>query len=495
MGKRRFDSEDAAQGGTARAGVVWSSASFAASRIVNFGTTAVLARLLVPREFGVVAAILIFITFAELISDVGMKAAVVYEQEQGGSARLDVAFTVNLLLACVLALLALVLAPATAAFFNLSEHVGLFRLAALNPLLIGLGNMHDAVLVRRLAFRRRMIPEVARSVVKAVTQVVLAVAGLGAAALIIGLLIGSVAWSASLWSLTGYSPRLRLERRPARELLRYGLPASAHQGLAVVIGRIDVMVIGRLLGERAIGLYSVAFRVPELIIEGMAWTVSQVAFPALSRKRVRNEAGVAEMTARIMRSQALYAFPVAAALAVLSPSVILVLFGSEWREAAGVLSGIAVATAIGALSFPLGDVFKAMARQRTLLIINLVSLPLMVGALVVASEGGIVAIAWTRVGTRLLFGAVMMVTAARSMNTHPRPLLMALGPGLGAALGVACGASVVRLSWPEEGLLPLLAGAAAAGVGGALALRLLSPATFRELSRPVVSRGKREGRA
>lgn len=474
-------------GGETRRGVAWSTATFVATRVVGFAATAALARLLTPDEFGVVAVILVFVAIVELTSDVGMKAAVVFEQERGLTPRLDVAFTLNLLLAAGLSGFGVACAPVVADFFNLGDRVDLFRLAALNPLLVGLGNVHDATLLRGLKFRRRMVPEVARTIVRSATQITLAVAGLGASALVVGVLAGSVAWSAVLWALTRYRPRLRLDRAVARELLRYGLPASALELLAVIGGRLDIVVIGRVLGDRVLGLYSLAYRVPELLIESVAWTVSRVAFPAFARERVRNEAGLSAMAAEMLRWQALYAAPVAAAMAVLAPPLIVVLFGETWREAAGVLSAIAVATAVGSMSYPVGDILKATGQQRILVFVNIAFLPLFAAGIILVAPHGIIAVAWVRVATRLLFGVAVTAAAARVVSVAPSALAVAMLPGLAAAAGAAAGAAAVRLAWPAESVVPLLAGSLAAGTGALLCLRLLAPAAYRD-ARALLSR-------
>ena len=481
------------RGGNLRRGVGWSTGAFLGARIVTFASTAVLARLLAPEEFGVVAAILVFIALIELTSDLGMKASVVYEQEEGFSRRLDVAFTLNLILAVALTVGGVLLAPVIAGFFHLGEHVDLFRVASLNPLFAALGNVHDAVMLRGLQFRRRALPEVGRAVVRAATQISLAAAGLGASALVIGLLAGTLAWALMLWSMTRYRPRPRMDRTAARELLRYGVPASALEFLAIISTRADVVIIGRLLGERVLGLYSLAFRVPELLIESVAWNVSRVAFPALARERVRDERGLSAMTAEILRWQALYALPVAAGLAVLSPALIVVLFGSAWREAAGVLSGIAFAAAIGSLALPIGDLLKATARQRALVLLNIVTLPVFVTAIVLVAEAGIVAVAWSRVGMRLLFGSAVVTIAARGVGIRPGQLARSLGPGLVTAFGLAAGAGAVRLAWPEETFVPLIAGGLAGAVGGAAALRLLAPKAFGDVQ--AIIRRRRAGKA
>src|SRR5687768_6642942 len=92
-------------------GLLWSGLGFAAGKLVTFVSILVLARLLAPSQFGVVAAITIFLALIELVSDLGMKAVVVYEQEEDLSDRVRVAFTVNLAFAVVLTGVGLVLAP------------------------------------------------------------------------------------------------------------------------------------------------------------------------------------------------------------------------------------------------------------------------------------------------------------------------------------------------------------------------------------------------
>src|SRR3712207_1184405 len=119
-------------------GLLWSGIAFAANKVLTFVTLLILARLLAPSEFGVVAAITVFLALIELISDLGMKAVVVYEQEEGVSDRVRTAFTVNLGFAAVLTGLGVLAAPLVAGFFRIEEHTDLFRLAMLNVMIAAL---------------------------------------------------------------------------------------------------------------------------------------------------------------------------------------------------------------------------------------------------------------------------------------------------------------------------------------------------------------------
>jgi PST family polysaccharide transporter len=459
-------------GANVRAGVVWSTVAFAGGRAATFLSTLVLARLLVPSEFGVVAAALVYLALIELASDLGMKATVVYEQEEGVTDRVQTAFTLNLLLAAGLSLVGLLLAPAVAGFFHAESETLLFRLAALNPLLTGLGNIQDGLLLRGMAFRRRTIPQVLRSVVRGVVGIALALGGAGAAALIAGFLAGTAAWVMCLWVMAPFRPTLRIDRAVARSMLAYGSGASLLEVIAVIGTRVDAVIVGRLLGPGSLGLYSVAQRVPELAIENVSWNVSIVAFPALARKRATDPAGLGRATLTLLRFSALYALPASAGLAIVAHPATVVLFSQRWSAASGVMAAVAVLSAFLAVSFPLGDVFKALGRQRVLVVLNVAMMPLLIAAMTAAAPAGIVAAAWARTAVAAANCLVITALAARSLGLSVREVLGALRPAAAATVGVAAGASAVVLAWPVSTVPALLGAVAAGGLAGAAALGL-----------------------
>ncbi|MFN8174370.1 MAG: oligosaccharide flippase family protein [Solirubrobacteraceae bacterium] len=482
-------------GSATRRGIAWSTTTFLAGKALTFVTTVVLARLLVPSEFGVVAAILIYLQLLELISDIGLAATVQYEQEKGITARVQTAFTLNLVLSVVLFAIGVAAAPLIAGFFHVSGDTDLFRLAALNLLLRGTANIHDALLLRDLAFNRRIVSQLSGQGARAIVSIALAVAGLGAASLVIGMLAGTVVWAVVVWAITGFRPNLTIQRSAVRPMITYGGGASALEVIAVISTRADVVTIGRVLGDTALGLYTIAYRIPELIIESIAWNVSIVAFPALARKRVSDEQGMAAAALKLARYQVLYAAPLAAGLAVLATPLIVVLFGTKWTEAGGVMSAIAVMVGVSSVAYPIGDVFKALGLQRVLVGLNLLQLPLLIAAIVLAADAGIVAVAWVRAAEMALYTGMIVAAATRVTSIRPGQVLSAMGPGAAAALGVVIGAGAVRLAWPEIAVGPLVAGVLAGALGGTLSLRLLAPSSFGEareqmveLLRPVVTR-------
>lgn len=474
--------EPAASGKSIGRGVLWSTLAFACGRALTFISLLVVARLVTPGEFGVVAAVLAYLAILELISDLGMRATVVYEQEHGITERVDVAFTLGAVIAALLTVVGVVLAPLVAGFFGVEEHTWLFRLAAANLLLGGLGNVHDGLLVRELAFKRRTVPLLARGAVRGIVTIGLAVAGVGAASLVFGLLAGSTARTALLWALAREHPRLRFDRAIARSMASYGTGAAALQLIAVLGGKLDVTIIGRVLGQHALGVYALAYRLPELVIESIAWNVSDVAFPALAARRGEGDTEAVTRTALgLVRWQVLYAIPVAIGMAVMAPSIVVVLFGEQWRSAAGVLVAISVAEIVEVAIFSFGDAFRAIGRQGAFIALQLLVVPLLGVFIVLAAPYGLTAVAWMRVADIALFGVGVVLLSRRFLGLRLGALAAAFAPGTVAGLGVLAGAGALRLAWPATTAPELAAGVVCGAAGAVLALRLAQPAVLGEL--------------
>lgn len=466
-----------------RRSLLWATVAVIASRAIGFVTLLVLTRLLAPDAFGTVAAITTFLALIQLGSDLGMQATVIYEQERGISERVHVAFTLNLVLAAGLTLIAVLIAPWVAAFFRVEGATDLFRLASLNLLLFGVGNIHDGLLLREMRFDRRVRPQIALGVVQAAVAIGLATAGLGAAAMVIGSLAGTAAWAATLWAMTAFRPRLVWRPAIARSMIGYGGAAAGLEVIAVLSSRADVLVVGRLLGDHALGLYTVAFRLPEILLANVAWTLSSVAFPALSRLRQRDGGDISGAVARMVGLLALYALPVAVTMALLATPLVAALFPEVWADAAPVLTAVALSVGINTVLFPLGDAGKAAGKQRTLLLLNLVHVPLMVGAMVFAAPWGIVGVAWAAVASALLFLAMFLVWARWSVGLDLGTIGRELRPALAATAGTVIGLGLLRGAWPHgDPWAVLMTGGAVAVGSAALGMRVFAPGSISTLA-------------
>jgi len=444
----------------------WQGFAFGLNRLLVFVTTLVLARLLISKDFGVVAAGMTVVLFFEIALDLGVGAAVVYEQDKGITSHIQTAFTLNLTAAASLTVVGVLVVPWLADFFHLPGHEWLFRALFLYLLIRGAGQVQDSVLRRDLRFGRRMWLDVTRGVIRAVVSIVLAGAGAGAWAMVVGLLTSELAATVLAWVLVPFRPTFRIEGGASRVLLRFGLVVLALKVVDAINLDADYLIVGNRLGAGALGYYTIGYRLPELLLLNVFWIVSSVAFPAYSKVRVSGSHSFSRAMLHTLQVLSLYAFPVGVGLALTARDLVVVLFGTRWLPAVGPMQMVALAAAFGSVGYASGDIYAARGRPGTLLKINAPVAVAMVTAMYVLAPRGITAVAAVHLAGSVGYALVRLHLANQLVGTTMRQTLIALRPALSAAAGLAGFALPLRLTLSTgPASLALLI---AAGTGGAL---------------------------
>jgi O-antigen/teichoic acid export membrane protein len=172
----------------------------------------------------------------------------------------------------VLTAVAVALAPLIARFFGAESHTILFRIAALDLLLTGLGNIHDAMLLRDMQLRLRMVPQLTGNLFRGVDDPD-GRRGFGATALVIGYVLGTGVWAVTLWIVKPFMPTFRIAHHAFRGVVTYGRWATVLALLAVFFQRVDTAVVGGTPGyARAGAVYRRAAH-SELIVGNVAWSL------------------------------------------------------------------------------------------------------------------------------------------------------------------------------------------------------------------------------
>jgi lipopolysaccharide exporter len=321
----------------------------------------------------------------------------------------------------------------------------------------GVASVPDAKLRRGMDFRRRLVPELAASIVKNGVAVGLAWAGVGVMSLVWGQLVGTLVQAVLYWALCGWRPRIGWDPWMARALLRYGVPSSLVAVFSVFIENIDYLVVGHRLGPEQLGYYSMAYRLPELSILAVCITASQVFFPAFSRLQ-HDLPRLQEVYLRAARYIATFTLPVGAAMMVLAPEIVLALFGPRWEASIPVLRLIAVFAAISSMSFHAGELYKATGRPGILNTLAVGEIILLFPVLWVAGGHSIVAVAWAMCAGAAGLTVARLLIAAHIIQLNRRDLAGAFVPGLLIALGVAILDWVAKqaVSLVEPGLRPVI---------------------------------------
>lgn len=472
---RSADQEGPSLSRLASRGAMWQSVSFFGGKVLLLAATVVLARVLTPKEFGLVSLALVVIGFLDVISDLGVSQALIYLD--ASRRRTDAALVATVVLGAAIALGLVLLAPVVGRQLHEPETVPLLRLLALSIFAGSLGVVPDTLLRKDLDFRRRVPVQLSLSATRGVLAIVLALAGFGVWALAIAQVAAQIVSSVVAWALVTYRPgrnAWRIGRAEMAELFRYGVPTAGSGLLSNLVLNVDYIIVGRVLGATQLGLYTLAFRVPEMLVVSVFQIVSSVTFPAYSQANKSLER-LRRAYLRVLRLQNTYGLLVSALLFVLAPLVITVVFGPEWKPSIHSMQALAVYAAFRSLGMGVVDLLKGIGRPNVALGIAAVRFVVVAVALALVASRGITAVSVTQAVAA--FGLMVMVqaVAGRSLRLSWTRLVGSYVPGFAAAAAAALVSQAVValtsmndiLTLVSAGLLGALAGAAVASLSAA----------------------------
>jgi PST family polysaccharide transporter len=446
-------------------------------RLLVLASTAILARLLSPSDFGLVALALMFMTLLDTVSDLGVGKALVIVGEDAVLERAETVFAISVAMGAVLTLVTAALGPVAAAFFHESELVAMFPVLGANFLLRSLGLTHYALAQKRIDFRSRTVAEGADVVLRGLTGIGLALAGAGAWSLVVGYLVGTAALTVTLWVLIPWRPKLRPRRAHVPGLLRFGGTLTAVDVATAVTLNVDYLFVGRVLGTNALGLYTLGFRLPELLIINLAIVASDVLFPAYA---ALGKEGIGRAYTSTLQYSLMIGLPLTAGLIVLAEPSILVLFGDRWRGAIDAMQVLALYGLSGTIGIPPGTAYKAIGRADVLLKLEIPRAGLLIGALFIFADEGIVAVAACQASVGMLFEVVSNCLAPRLLGVTPTRILAAVWRPLTATTGLVVVLLAVELLIQPH-LLALITGILLGGTTYICLLWLVARDALRRL--------------
>lgn len=389
----------------------WNYLIFALSKSSTLLMTVVVARLLDPTEFGLFALALLVANLFDYVKDLGIAAALVQNPREWNLLA-PTGLTLSVLFGVVASGVLAGTADLTAAALGHPELTGLIRVLAIALAISALSTIPAAWLRRSMNFSARLAPEALGALTKTGLTIGLAVAGYGVWSLVYGQLAAVVVMMVLYWLVARTRPRFALDRAVTRELVRFGVPVTAVTLLAYAIYNVDYLAVGKRLGASDLGLYTLAYRIPELVVLSLCVVVSEVLFSALSRLQHDRESLTAHYMEALVVVVALTA-PIGIGLAVTARPLVATLYGAEYAGSAPILSVLAVYTVVYSASFHAGDVFKAMGKPGVLTAINAGKLVVLVGPVWWAAGHSATLVAWALLATEAVHFVVRMAVLQR----------------------------------------------------------------------------------
>ncbi len=332
------------------------------TRFLRFISTLVLARLLVPSDFGVLGIALLSIALLENFSLTGFDRALIQKKENINGF-LNTAWTISIVRAVILFLILFSSASMVAAFFKIRGSEQILRVLALSLILDGVANIGIVFFSKEMDFKRLFIYRASGAVAYMVVAIPLAFILRNIWALAFGILAEKIVCLILSYILHPYRPSLDLDLEKARELYGFGKWLFAIGILAYLITQGDNAFVGRVLGATALGFYAMAYRISTLPLEDIYKTASSVMFPAYSALQ-GDVTKLREAYLRTLRVVTFITFPVAGMIFVLSYEFTKIFLGQVWLPMVPlikILSFYGVLSSIGVLT---GALFQAIGKPQ-----------------------------------------------------------------------------------------------------------------------------------
>jgi polysaccharide transporter, PST family len=461
--------------------------------LLQFGSVVILARLLTPEDFGLVAMVTAIIGIAEIVRDAGLSSAAVQAATLSDDERTNL-FWANLGLGTACALVILACQPLIVAGYGEPRLAPIVIALAFVFMISGANTQYRADLMRRMRFRQLALSDVLAQFIAITVAVVLAQAGAGLWAIVVQQIVTAVvAFLINIWNVR-WLPGLPRRGVSLARFFRFGGGVLGTNALAYVTKSITSVAIGAYYGAAPLGLYNRAYQLLMTPLQQIDAPMTSVVLPVLSRVQ-EDEVTFARYLARTQMVACYVTSVILAVAAGLAYPVTLVLFGERWIEVAPIFVVLAIGGVFRTLSTIAYWIFLAKGFTGAQLRMDMIARPIMIVIMVSGLPWGVVGVAVGHGVAFFLYWVLAFVRVGQVTGVNVRPLFWTAIRTIGlvsAPSGILAGLTSQFLTAPAA--LELLAGVGAAGLYLAFAA-LVFPVvradlrTARSIGRRAMSRG------
>ncbi len=355
-------------------GFKWYGSLMAVRDIMAFAVNIVLARILLPSDFGLVALVFVVSGLLLTIVEIGFNAAVIQKKTINDEI-LSTAFFINLVMSALVAVLVIVISPQIGIFFNNEAIIPMIRFFSIVLIIRALSSIQVAVNERNLNFRMIAFVTLAGIIVATLIKLYLAYSGYGAWSIIIGELFNHLLVTVLFWIRTPWVPVIKnIKHSHFRELLSYGSNIMLIRFFNQLSSKFDIMIIGRFISAYDLGIYSMGFKISTIIPSQVNTVIARVMFPSFSRMQDNNTLMIRAYL-EVIKYISIVGLPMVVGLIIITPEFVSVVLTEKWLSAIPIIQMLcifSIANIIGGALW--GPILKAKGKPRLVLVMTVIRL-------------------------------------------------------------------------------------------------------------------------
>ena len=341
-------------------GLFWSSLAQGWRQFSQVIILAILARLLTPEDFGLLAMATVFTEFSKFFGEMGIGYALIQKQDirdEHYNSAFWLIFFIGFFLAWVL-----ILGSKYISYFYKEPRLRLIlQVISINFILGSIITVHQAILVRKMEFKKLAIRDITATVISGISGIFLAFIGYGVWSLVYQLLIFNVLNIVLLWKFVQWRPQLRFSIIHIKDIFNFTANLTGFNIINYFSRNIDKLLIGKLLGSEALGLYSLAYKLMLYPLQNISAVIGKVLFPAFSKIQNKLEK-VRKAYLKMTEAISLITFPMMVALFAMAPEFINIFLGTRWVAMTTVLRIFCICGIFQAIAKNTGTIYLSQGR-------------------------------------------------------------------------------------------------------------------------------------
>lgn len=398
-------------------GVIWKFGERVSAQAVNFIVSIILARLLLPEDYGLIALVTVFITICNKIVVSGFATSLI-QKKDADNLDFSTVFYFSLAVAVVLYTGLFFSAPFIADFYSAESDPQLFiqviRVMGLNLFIIAVNSVQQAYVSRTMQFRKFFFSTIIGTVVSAVAGIGMAYGGYGVWALVAQNIILAVVNGIVLWFMVKWRPELKFSFKRLKTLYSYGWKIFVASMIKILYNDLRSLVIGKVYTAADLAFYNKAQSFPQLIDTNVEGTIDSVLFPAISKKQSSVD-DMRAMLRRAIKTTSYVLMPLLAGLSAVAKPFIIILLTDKWAESIPLMQILAFSFIFAPVELENLQAIKAIGRSDVALKVETIKKVVGVIILIVSIPFGVTAIA---------VGMVISTTLSAIINAIPNKKLL-----------------------------------------------------------------------
>ncbi len=423
-------------------GTLWISASQALIKIFGLAAQVILARVLMPEDFGLVAIALIFLQALRQLGSLGFAAAVIHHQDDIDNYT-NAAFWMSVVIFSGLMVITWIIAPWAAAFYQIPE---------LKPILMALGigfvfealcSIPDIRLTKELRLKTISMIEISTGLVNKVVTIAMALTGFGVWSLILPELVAYPVKVFFFWKNCSFRPKWELDFAHCRSIFHFGKHIFGTNILRYLNTNVDYMIVGKILGAVALGYYTFAYNLANWIVTEFIFIIIVVAFPTFAKIQDDPER-LKEVFLKIIKAQSLLSWPMFIGIILTANELLPVVYSAKWIPSIIPLQVLTIAALIRSMASIGAQALKALGRPDKEFKFNLILVVAIVIAIFIGVRYGILGTAIAVAVTTAIGNLIFLMIVFADLRITPSEVYQTIRASFWNSLLMVAGVLTTR---------------------------------------------------